>query len=284
MFDRPIVSTDWLHEYLDVPNLRIVDIRGHVIPASEPKPHYFAHHAEYTESHIPGAVFVDWVLDITDPDSPNQGHIAQPKAYAALMSRLGIGDDTTVVIYDDAQSMFSARMWWSLQYYGHSHAAILDGGWNKWVAEQRPITAEIPSMQPAQFTARPQSAIRTTIDQVAQVVAGECSGVLMDVRSPEEFAGKSSRAKRMGHIPGAVNLPRSEMVNKDGTLPTTDQIRETLRKAGITSESPQVIVYCNAGVSASYGYLMLQLAGIQHVSNFDGSWKEWGNDETHPIE
>jgi len=278
----PLVSTQWLHNHLDDANVRVIDIRGHVLPASEPPPHYFAHPDAYAESHIPGAAFVDWTSDITDPDSPNGTQIATPDAYAALMGRLGIDDDTFVVAYDDANSMFASRLWWSLQYYGHERAAVLDGGWDKWVAEDRPVTAALPQITPTVFTPRKNPAIRRTVDEVAAAIGGDT--VLVDVRSPGEFAGDASRAKRAGHIPGAVNLPRKTIVSDDGTLPDLDHLRQQFDAIGITPATQEVVIYCNGGVSASYGLLALRLAGINNVALYDGSWKEWGNDDTRPIE
>lgn len=274
-----IVSTDWLHQHLHDDTLRIIDIRGHVIPASEPRPHYFSHHAEYQHSHIPGAVFVDWVHDITDPDSPNGTQIAPPDAYAALMRHLGISDETFVVAYDDANGMFAARLWWSLQYYGHPRAAVLDGGWDRWIAESRPTTADIPQFAEGNFTPRPNHHLRRTIDEVA---AAQGQAVLVDVRSPEEFAGESSRAKRAGHIPGAINLPRNVLLTPDGTLQAVNDLQARFTAEGIQAED-EVIVYCNAGVSASYVMLALKLAGYDRVAVYDGSWKEWGNDDRRPI-
>src|SRR5262245_38015114 len=121
MSNSPLVTTQWLYEHLSDSNLRIVDIRGHVAPASDPLPHYFNHQADYDQSHIPGAVFVDWVKEITDPNDPRHAQIAKPDRYAAVMSRLGITPETLVVGYDDAEGMFAARLWWSLNYYGHSN-------------------------------------------------------------------------------------------------------------------------------------------------------------------
>src|SRR5215213_4402399 len=129
MSENVIVSTEWLHEHLNDQNLRIIDIRGHVLPASQPMPHYFNHEDDYRKSHIPGAVFVDWVNEITDPADPRHAQIAPPERYAEAMSRHGIGDGTLVVAYDDAAGMFAARLWWSLSYYGHTNVVVLDGGW-----------------------------------------------------------------------------------------------------------------------------------------------------------
>jgi thiosulfate/3-mercaptopyruvate sulfurtransferase len=283
MTTNPLVSTQWLHDHLNDPNLRIVDIRGHVIPASEPLPHYFNHYDDYVKAHIPGAVFVDWVHEITDPNDPRHAKIAQPERYEAFASRTGIGPNTLVVAYDDADSMFAARLWWSLLYYGHEKAAILDGGWLKWTAECRPTTADVPTLAPAQFTARPKESLHRSD---AQVLAGlhDPGRKLIDVRSPEEFAGKSARAKRKGHIPGAVNQPRPTLVAPDHTLLPVEDLRAIFALHDITPDTPEVITYCNGGVSASYGMLALCVAGFENVAIYDGSWKDWGNDDTKPIE
>ncbi len=277
-----LVSTQWLHDHLHDSNLRIVDIRGHVIAASEPTPHYFNHHADYQQSHIPGAVFVDWVHEITDPDDPRHAQIAKPERYAEVMSHLGIGADTFVVAYDDADGMFAARLWWSLNYYGHSHVVVLDGGWKKWTAEGRPITAEVPTISPSQFTAVPNPALRRTGDQILAALNTDTR--IIDVRSPEEFAGKYARAKRKGHIPGAINQPRNALVAPDGTMLPAQKLREKFAVFGIDDSTSEIVTYCNGGVSASFGMLALRVAGLENLSMYDGSWKEWGNDDSKPIE
>ncbi|MEO8607046.1 MAG: sulfurtransferase [Chloroflexota bacterium] len=282
MSDQLLVTTDWLAQHLSDKNLRIVDIRGHVLPANQPMPHYFNHHDDYLKSHIPGAVFVDWVHEITDPADPRHAQIAKPERYAAVMSKNGISGDTFVVAYDDASGMFAARLWWSLNYYGHTQVAVLDGGWQKWVAEGRPTTAEIPTIAAASFTARPNPAIYRNAEQIADVL--QSSAKLLDVRTPAEFAGMASRAKRKGHIPGAVNRSRQDLVQADGTMLPADQLRVKFAENGITAATPEVVVYCNGGVSASYGLLALKVAGLEQGAVYDGSWKDWGNNEDLPIE
>jgi len=280
--ERLLVSTEWLSEHLSDPNLRIVDIRGHVLPASEPLPHYFNHEDDYKKSHIPAAVFVDWVKAITDPDDPRHAKIAKPERYAALMSQLGIGDDTFVVAYDDAAGMFAARLWWSLNYYGHKKVVVLDGGWNKWVAEGRPVTAEVPSPEPTQFIPRPDKRWMRTADEVAAAL--HTPALLLDVRTPQEFEGQFARAIRKGHIPGAVNFPRIEMLSPNGTMLSPEALRQRLAEKGVKGDSREVICYCNGGVSASYAMLALKAAGFDNAAVYDGSWKEWGNDERRPLE
>lgn len=277
------VLTDWLAAHLDDPNVRVVDIRGHVISASEPPPHYFNHKADYDTSHIPGAVFVDWVNEITDPDDPRHAQIAKPERYADVITKLGITPETTVVAYDDASGMFAARMWWSLNYYGHAKVAILDGGWQKWVKENRPVTAEVPNIAPNPFTAQPNPAWRRTDAQVLSVLGSDTK--LLDLRSKDEYDGNSSRAKRKGHIPGAISSPRQDYVNPDdGTLLPPDQLKQKFAELGVDENSDDVVTYCNGGVSASFGLLALRAAGINNVAMYDGSWKEWGNDDSKPIE
>lgn len=281
--DNPqlLVSTAWLAEHLADGDLRVVDIRGHVLPASEPLPHYFNHLDDYLKSHLPGAVFVDWVREITDPADPRHARIAPPERFSGVMQRLGLQPSTQVVAYDDANGMFAARLWWALNYYGHDRVAVLDGGWQKWIAEGRPTTAAIPTIVPTDSKAIPNPAWIRTDDQVLAAINSDTA--LLDVRSEAEFAGQASRAERAGHIPGAINLPRPQLVSAAGTMPAPDQIRQQLITLGV-AENDEVVTYCNGGVSASYGLLALRVAGYHQSAVYDGSWKAWGNDKSKPIE
>lgn len=273
-----LVSTWWLAEHLNDDNLVIVDIRGHVLPASEPPPHYFSHQDEYDLAHIPNAVFVDWTTDIVESNSSTYD-IANPERYAQLMSNLGISNDSTVIVYDDASGMFAARFWWTLNYYGHTNVAVLDGGWQKWVKEWHPTTDVLPNVQKTEFIVTPNKNILATRADIEQDKPS-----LIDVRSPEEFHGIASRAKRKGHIPNAVNLPRKTFLNDDGTLKSPDNLREMLSQLNISQDSDDVVVYCNSGVSASYGLLALRVAGIETGRVYDSSWKDWGNKDDTIIE
>jgi thiosulfate/3-mercaptopyruvate sulfurtransferase len=281
MAEHLLVTTGWLADHLGDANLRIIDIRGHVLPPTEPLPHYHNHHEDYLKSHIPGAAFVDWVHEITDPADPRHARIAPPARFAEAMQRAGVDDDSFVVAYDDAQNLFSARLWWALNYHGHDQVAVLDGGWPKWVSEGRPVTSEITPPPPATFTPRPQAEWIRTAEDVASCDDGT---VLLDLRSPAEFIGQASRAKRAGHIPGALNWPRNTLNAPDGTLLPADELRERLAELGLNDDEQPVITYCNAGVSASMGLLALRVAGFHNSANYDGSWKDWGNDERRPIE
>lgn len=266
-----IVSTGWLAEHLHDENLRIIDIRGHVLPASQPPPHYFSHHDDYLESHIPNAIFVDWTTDIVEPNSPTYD-VANPDRYANLMSRLGIGDDTQVIVYDDANGMFAARFWWTMQYYGHQAVAVLDGGWQDWLAHDYPITNIIPDITPSKFMPKINSELIASRQQIEAGVSH-----LLDVRSPAEFSGTASRAKRKGHIPHAENASRKLFFSDTGKLKSVDMLQEIFAERGITQSSDDVVIYCNSGVSASYGLLALRVAGVDTGRVYDSSWKEWGN-------
>jgi thiosulfate/3-mercaptopyruvate sulfurtransferase len=278
----PLAETAWLAEHLGEPGLCIVDIRGSIKPPTAPKPHYSAKREQYLQSHIPGAVFVDWTADIIEPTAPVHMALAGPERFAALMERLGIGDDSDVVVYDDSGGL-APRLWWALNYYGHSRARVLDGGWSKWVAEGRPVTAAAPAPPRAVFTPRIQAGWRAETGMVR--AAMKASGVvLVDCRSPEEWRGEIGRGEQTGRIPGSRNVPSVQALEGDfRTWKRPEEIRALYAKAGITPDVP-VITYCNAGVSASVGLLALKLAGFPSVSNYAGSWYEWESDPANPTE
>src|ERR687889_1558810 len=157
----PLVTTDWLAAHLVDEKVRVVDIRGYVkkkdLGGGRQEAEYLAARDEYDKAHLPGAVYVDWTRDITDPDDPVPAQVAPPGRFAALVGSLGIGDDAHVVAYDHAGGQFATRLWWALTYYGHDSVFVLDGGWRKWAAEDRPTTAEVPEPESAVFTPEPRS-------------------------------------------------------------------------------------------------------------------------------
>jgi thiosulfate/3-mercaptopyruvate sulfurtransferase len=277
-----LIATGELAGCLHDAKLRIVDIRGSIKPVSAPPPHYAAKIGAYRESHIPGAVFVDWTQDITDPTAPVHMMLAGPERFRALMERLGIGDDSAVVVYDDSGGL-APRLWWALRYYGHDQVRVLDGGWAKWVAEGRPVSADAPTVRAATFTPRIQSDWRADAEAVR--ASAQSRGVaVVDCRTPDEWAGKIGRGERTGRIPGSRNVPSALALEgefrtwKEGT-----EIRDLYARAGLTPSAP-VITYCNAGVSASVGLFALKLAGFDDVRNYSGSWYEWESDPANPIE
>ena len=276
----PLIQTGWLQEHLNDADLRVVEIRGKVLPPTQPPPHYLSDRAGYAAAHIPGAVYVDWQVDIVEPGSPSND-IASPARFSALMQSLGISSHTRVVVADDAANMFATRLRWGLRYYGHEHVQILDGGWTKWQREGRPTSDAIPQYPPGDFQARPISSLKATAEDILQKI--ETGGMqLIDVRSPAEYRGAASRAKHGGHIPTAINLPRSTLVAEDQTLKSADELRRVFSDRSIDLDAADSVLYCNSGVSATYGMLAMEVAGAKNLRIYDGSWKEWGGDESTP--
>ena len=205
-----LISTDWLEKHLSAPNLAVVDIRGYVkttdLGDGRQEAEYIGARDEYDAGHLPGAAFVDWTSDITDPDNPVKAQLAPPERFKAAMEARGIGDDTDVVIVDHSGGHFATRMWWALRFYGHDRAAVLDGGMVKWTAEGRPVTAEIDSVPIVTFTPESRPELRVEADEVLSA-SEEASALIIDARDPGQYTGATVRGPRGGHIPGAVNVP-----------------------------------------------------------------------------
>jgi thiosulfate/3-mercaptopyruvate sulfurtransferase len=278
-----LAETDWLAQHLTDPSIRIVDIRGIIRPPDAPRPHYEGNRRAYLEAHIPGAVFADWALDIVQPDAPVKMTVAGPERFAALMGRLGIGNQHTVIAYEDGVGQIAARLWWVLNYYGHPKAMLLNGGYRKWMAEGRPVTPDLPRHPPATFTPRIQPEWRVGSADVRAAI-GDPATVVLDLRSPREYRGEIGRGDRKGRIPGARNLPASTLVGGDHkTFNSEAGLRQAFEATGVTFDK-RAITYCNAGVSASLGLFALKLIGHPTATNFAGSWYEWERDPQNPTE
>ncbi|WP_018390557.1 3-mercaptopyruvate sulfurtransferase [Ancylobacter sp. FA202] len=269
---RYLVSTDWLAAHLGAPNLVIVDGSWHM-PATGRKGR-----EEFLKAHIPGAVFFD-IDAISDISSPLPHMLPTETLFRAAMESLGIGRQMKIVVYD-ALGLFSApRVWWTLRAFGAVDVAILDGGLPKWLAEGRPTEAGEAPYYPARFDATLDRDWVASIDDVAAHLADRRAQVL-DARAAERFRGEAPEPRagvRPGHIPGARNLPVSEVV-KDGRLADPDAIHKAVEAAGIDLSKP-VITSCGSGVTAAILWLALETIGAPPAALYDGSWTEWGASE-----
>jgi thiosulfate/3-mercaptopyruvate sulfurtransferase len=282
-----LVETDWLAEHLDDPNVRVVDMRGYVrtvLRDNVQEALYVGAPDEYAQEHIPGAVYVDWTQDIVDLDDPVEAQIAPPDKFARAMGRLGIGNEHLVVVYDThPASQFSTRLWWALRYYGHHNAVVLNGGFPKWQREGHPLSSEIPAYPPATFTPEVQPVMRATAQDVLSVLK-QPGTLLVDARDTAQYTGSVARGHgRPGHIPGAVNVPREELIASDGTFRSNAELKRIFDRAQVKPEE-RVIAYCNGGVAATTVLFSLAMLGYPSLTNYDGSWNEWGRRDDLPTE
>ena len=282
---RQLVATAWLVDHLDDPDVRVVDIRGYVrttdLGNGRQRAEYTGAADEYAAGHIPGAVFVDWTTDITDPGSPVKAQLAGAERFAAAMASRGIGDDTFVVTVDHAGGHMATRLWWALRAYGHDRVAILDGGYAAWTAAGLPMTSDVPDFQPAVFTPRYQHELVMDIDAVRLAVENGQTAIV-DARDPGQYGGSVRRGARGGHIPGAINIPSKTLVNADGTQRPVAEQAAVFAEAGIAADTP-VIAYCNGGVTATAVLFALDRTGHHDWANYDGSWNEWGERSDVPV-
>ena len=287
----PLVQTGWLQEHLDDPGLRIVDIRGYVrkkdLDGGRQRAEYLPAREEYDEAHVPGAVYVDWTRDIVDPEDPVPAQIAPPGAFAALMGSLGVGDETHVVVYDHIGGQFATRLWWALTYYGHEKVSVLDGGWKKWIAESRPVTDELPEPDPATFTPESRPEWRTDAEKVLVASDGDGDTFILDARDRGQYTGEVARGEgRGGRVPNAQHLHADTLFDPEsGTFLSDEELREKLREAGVPeNREKRVVAYCNGGVAATVPLFALHRLGYRNLTNYDGSWNEWGVREDLPVE
>ena len=282
-----LVETDWLAEHLHDPNLRIVDMRGYVRTVQRgdvQEALYVGAPDEYAQEHIPGAVYIDWTQDIVDLDDPVEAQIAPPDKFAREMERLGIGDEHVVVAYDThPASQFASRLWWALRYYGHREVMVLNGGLPKWQRENRPVSSEVPAYPPAKFTPEVQSAMRATAQDVLAAL-NQPGTLLIDARDTAQYSGEVARGHgRAGHIPGAINVPREELIASDGTFRDSEELRQVFTRNQVKPDE-RVIAYCNGGVAATTVLFSLAMLGYPTLTNYDGSWNEWGSRSDLPTE
>lgn len=271
-----LVTTQWLQDHLNDDSVRVLEVDYD--PASA-----------YQLGHVRGAALIDWKRDINDTVRRD---ILSREQFEQLLSRVGATPDTTLVLYGDMRNWFAAFAFWTFTIYGHGDVRLLNGGRRKWYDEGRETSDELPSFTPTQYrAAEPDASLRAFLPEVRKVL-GRDDFNLVDVRSPAEYKGEISApaeyanegAQRAGHIPGAANIPWAQAINDDDTFKSADELRALYAAQGITGENP-VITYCRIGERSSHTWFVLRyLLGFPTVSNYDGSWSEWGNTVGVPVD
>jgi thiosulfate/3-mercaptopyruvate sulfurtransferase len=269
-----LVTPAWLEEHLDDDSIRIIEV--------DENP------AMYREGHIPGAIGFDWKTDLQDP--VRRGFLG-PQACGQLFGSHGVSNDHLIILYGDRNNWFAAYTYWYLKYYGHERVKLVNGPRERWIAEGRPTTNELPGHPATTFTATPgDDSIRARRDDV--LAALDNGHRLVDVRSPQEFSGElvampgyeNEGAQRAGHIPGAVSIPWAQALKEDGTFKSADELTDLYGSKGVLSGEP-IISYCRIGERSAHSWFVLhELLGREDVRNYDGSWTEWGNLVDVPIE
>jgi thiosulfate/3-mercaptopyruvate sulfurtransferase len=269
-----LVEPDWLQEHLNDDSIRIVEV--------DENPQLYA------EAHIPGAIGFDWKEDLQDAVKRD---FLGPEDFGRLFAENGISDDHTVVLYGDRNNWFAAYTYWYLKYYGHDKVLLLNGPREKWIADGRETSTELPSYSAAEFNAQPgNDAIRARRDEVLAAV--DAPTKLVDVRSPAEFAGEiispsgyeQEGAQRAGHIPTAASVPWAQAVQEDGTFKSAEELRELYSGKGVLN-GEDIIAYCRIGERSAHTWFVLhELLGHDNVKNYDGSWTEWGSLVGVPVE
>jgi thiosulfate/3-mercaptopyruvate sulfurtransferase len=268
-----LVDADWVESKIGEPGVVIVEVDEDT--------------SAYDKGHIPSAVKIDWKKDLQDPVRRD---FVDKTGFEALLSARGISNDDTVVLYGGNNNWFASYAYWYFKLYGHGNVLLLDGGRKKWELDSRELSTDVPSRPATTYTASEQdSAIRALRDEVVASIGGKN---LVDVRSPDEFAGRllapahlpQEQAQRAGHIPTARNIPWSKAANEDGTFKSDDELKELYGEAGVNFEK-DTIAYCRIGERSAHTWFVLhEILGQANVKNYDGSWTEYGSLVGVPIE
>ncbi len=275
-----LVSTDWLEQHLDAPDVHVVDATFY-LPNDERNAA-----EEYSFRHIPGAVFFD-IDDVCDSSVDLPHMLPSPEKFSSKVRKLGLGDGNRIVVYDSSGGFMAAcRVWWMFRVFGHKDIAVLDGGLPKWMKEKRPVDDEEVIPQPRHFTASMNNMLVKNLSQMMENIEAKKFQVV-DARSPGRFDGidhEPRPTEKRGHIPGSINLPFTALLNakENFTFKSASEIKAAFDDAGIDLARP-IAASCGSGVTASVTAFALNLLGHDEIPVYDGSWAEWGDHPDTPV-
>lgn len=278
----PLVSTQWLADHLGGENLLVVDASVARFTQPNGRSGHVSGHEQYIiEGHVPGAVFADLIEEFSDPEGPYPFTRPSAERFAAAAGAIGIGADTTVIIYDTAVGQWASRLWWLLRAFGHDAAAVLDGGLTAWRAEGRDLDPGHVEPNPTEFEADERPGLWVDKSYVEGVLRGDHVAALVCASPPQEFAGEGDSPRRPGHIPGSSSAPAGRLVDRETrvSLPA-ERLREILSPA---LGSPRIVTYCGVGIAATAAALALVRLGESDVAVYDGSLSEWAADPGTPL-
>jgi thiosulfate/3-mercaptopyruvate sulfurtransferase len=289
-----LIDTEWLAGRLGDQDLVVVDLRWREDGSGRER---------HLEAHIPGAVHLDWATDLADPTHPVAFTLAPPERLEAILGAVGISDETVVVAYADELGSGPFRLWWAFRLYGHDTVRILDGGFERWVRERRPVSAgpERAKRSTSPWRARPGLPVLAGQADILAALDDPNTAVL-DARPPEQFegrvvwfetgavpAGDDGIARtprgpiRAGHVPGAISIPYTELYRPEGTMKPPEDLLALFEEAGL-DRAARAITYCGSGISASALLFALHRAGIEDAAMYDASWEEWGRNPEAPVD
>jgi thiosulfate/3-mercaptopyruvate sulfurtransferase len=275
---HPLVSCEQLAAHLNDPDWRIVDCRHQLSDVGYGQ-------RVYAEGHLPGAFFMHLDRDLSGAMSGCNGRhpLPDPQVLAAKFGAIGISSRTQVVVYDDAEGMVSGRLWWMLRWLGHDNVAVLDGGFNRWVKEGRPLTRDIPVVLPTVFEVEQRDWVVTADDVLANIASPEL--VVVDARGPDRFRGENETIDPVGgHIPGARNRFFRDNLDADGRFRPAAELRREFLELFAGTPPDKTVMQCGSGVSACHNLIALELAGLTGARLYAGSWSEWCSDSARPVE
>lgn len=278
-----LVETDWLEANLEDPSLRVYDCTVFFSSPDGKRMQFDSAAEAYAEGHIPGSGLIDVLGDLCDESSSLTTQCPSADAFAAAMSRYGIGDGVRVVLYDRQMMMWSTRVWWMLRAMGFDNAAVLNGGWHKWTKEGRATSTEATTFPPATFVAKARPKLFADKDAVLAAVGSDDTRIVSALMH-EMHAGEVLDVTERGHITSSTCVPFSEILDPEtlAYLPT-DALQEKFADAGATADK-QVITYCGTGIAATSDAFALHLLGRDNVAVYDGSLEEWSADPDLPME